>query len=116
MFFSLFLNVFTNILKIYKLPKIYNKILKKLLKIIIYQVTSNFIENVHLGTKDLFGTKLKKILGRILLKNVVPKEPFFFAASDIVPIIYNKPCICTADQYLWKGWDYSNSNNLFQKY
>ena len=116
MYFPFISKVVTDIFKIYELPKIYNKILKKLLKIIIYQVISNFIENVHLGTKDLFGTKLKKILGRIFLKNVVPKEPFFFAASDIVPIIYNKPCICTADQYLWKGWDYSNSNNLFQKY
>ena len=80
MFFPFISKVVTNILKIYELPKIYNKILKKLSKIIIYQVISNFIENVHLRTKDLFGTKLKKILGRILLKNVVPKEPFFFAA------------------------------------
>ena len=36
MFFPLFSNVFTNILKIYELPKIYNKVLKKLLTIIIY--------------------------------------------------------------------------------
>ena len=26
-------------------------------------------------------------------KNVVPKESFFFIASDVVPILYNKPCI-----------------------
>ena len=39
MFFPLFSNVFTNILKIYELPKIYNKILKKLFTIIIYQVS-----------------------------------------------------------------------------
>ena len=38
MFFPLFFNVFTNILKIYELPKIYNKTLKKLFTIITYQV------------------------------------------------------------------------------
>ena len=35
MFFPIFSNVFTNIVKIYELPKIYNKILKKLFTIII---------------------------------------------------------------------------------
>ena len=29
----------------------------------------------------------------IFLKNLVPKESFFFVASDVVPILYNKPCI-----------------------
>ena len=38
MFFPLFSNFFTNILKIYELPRIYNKVLKKLFTIIIYQV------------------------------------------------------------------------------
>ena len=60
MFFPLFSNVFTNILKIYELPKIYNKILKKLLTIIIYHansmsqlhLASELIENVHLGAKN----------------------------------------------------------------
>ena len=60
----------------------------------------NFIENVHLGEKDSFGTKLKKkkMLGRIFKKkNVVPKESFFFVASDVVPILYNKPFILETD-------------------
>ena len=38
MFFLLFSNVFTNIFKIYELPKIYNKILTKMFTIIFYQV------------------------------------------------------------------------------
>ena len=68
MFFQIFSNVFTNILKIYELPKIYNKILKKLLTIsstrsilchnFIWYL--RFIENIHLGAKDFFGTKFKK--------------------------------------------------------
>ena len=33
----------------------------------------------------------------VFLKNVVPKESFFFVASDVVAILYNKPCICTGD-------------------
>ena len=93
MFFPLLSNVFTNILKIYELPKIYNKIPKYCqtlaLTIIIYQIPSkfiwllnyipmNFIENLALPAKDSFDSKfLKEILGRIFfLKNVVPKESF----------------------------------------
>ena len=49
LFFPLFSNVFTNILKIYELPKIYNKILKKLLTIIIYQVNS--MSQLHLASE-----------------------------------------------------------------
>ena len=30
----------------------------------------NFIENVHLGAKDSFGTKFKKIVGRIFFKKM----------------------------------------------
>ena len=68
MFFPLFLKVFTNILKIYELPKIQNEVLKKLFIIIIYQINSlsrlhlpsELIENVQLEVKDSFGTKLKK--------------------------------------------------------
>ena len=33
----------------------------------------------------------------IFLKNVVPKETFFIAAPDVVPILCNKPCICIGD-------------------
>ena len=84
MFFPLFSKVFTDILKIYELPQIYNKIPKYCqtlaLTTIIYQTRPilspiwllnytpiNFIENVLLGAKDSFGTKfLKKISGRIL--------------------------------------------------
>ena len=76
MFFPIFSNLFTDILKIYELPKIYNKILKKLLtmsstrSILCHNFIwlLKFIENVHLGAKDSFGTKLKKILGRILFE------------------------------------------------
>ena len=49
MFFPLFSKVFTNILKIHELPKIYNKILKKLLTIIIYQVNS--MSQLHLASE-----------------------------------------------------------------
>ena len=49
MFFPLFSKVFTNILKIYELPKIYNKILKKLFTIIIYQVNS--MSQLHLASE-----------------------------------------------------------------
>ena len=55
--------VFTKILKIYELPKINNKIIKKLLTIIIYQVSSmsnfiwllNLIENKYLGQRTLLA-------------------------------------------------------------
>ena len=75
MFFPIFSNLFTDILKIYELPKIYNKILKKLLtmsstrSILCHNFIwlLKFIENVHLGVKDSFGTKLKKIQGRVFL-------------------------------------------------
>ena len=116
MFFPLCSKVFTNILKIYELPKINNTIPKycqtHALTITIYQANSmsqlqlvssqlypiNFTENVALGEKNSFGSKLKKVLGRIFfLKNVVPKESFFFVASDVVPIVYNKTCICFGD-------------------
>ena len=33
----------------------------------------------------------------MFLKNVVSKESFFFAASDVVHILYNTPCICIGD-------------------
>ena len=74
MFLPLFLKVITNILKIYELPKIY-KILKKLFTISSprsilchnFIWVLNFIENLHLGAKDSFGTKLKKILFRTFL-------------------------------------------------
>ena len=49
MFFSIFSNVFSNILKIYELLKIYNKILKKLLTIIIYKVNS--MSQLHLASE-----------------------------------------------------------------
>ena len=80
MFFPLCSIVFTNLLKIYELPKINNTIPKYcqtlVLTIIIYQANSMsqlhlaseiypFIENVLLGAKDSLGTKLKKILGGI---------------------------------------------------
>ena len=75
--FHYFSKVFTNILKIYKLPKIYNKIPKYcqalVLAIIIYQANSmsqlylaselytyQLIENMPSEAEDSFGTKLKK--------------------------------------------------------
>ena len=58
MFFPLFTKVFTNILKIYELPEIYNKILKKLFTIIIYQVNS--MSQLHL-VSELYW---KSALGR----------------------------------------------------
>ena len=61
-------------------------------------LASEASENVHLEAKNSFGTKLKKLLGRIFFfLNVVPKESFFFVASDVVPILYNKPCIYIGD-------------------
>ena len=82
MFFPLCSKVFTNILKIYELPKINNTIPKYcqtlLLTIIIYQANSMsqlhlaselypFIGNGPLGAKNSFGTKLKEILGTIFV-------------------------------------------------
>ena len=82
LFFSLCSKVFTNILKIYELPKINNTIPKYcqtlLLTIIIYQANSMsqlhlaselypFIGNGPLGAKNSFGTKLKEILGTIFV-------------------------------------------------
>ena len=64
MFFPLFSNVFFNIFKIDKLPKRYNKILKKLFTIIIYRVNSMSRSKVGYS-----------------FKNVVPKKSFFFVAS-----------------------------------
>ena len=66
------------------------------------------------GQKTLLALNFKKNLSQdIFPKNIVLKESFFFVASDVVSIIYNKPCICIGDEYLWKGWDYSDLNNLF---
>ena len=52
-FYNIFINVlsiiFTNILEIYELPKIYNKIFKKLFTIIIYQVNS--MSQLHLASE-----------------------------------------------------------------
>ena len=47
--FSIIFKRFTNILKIYELPKIYNKILKKLFTIIICQVNS--LSKFHLASE-----------------------------------------------------------------
>ena len=47
--FPLFSMNFTNILNIYELPKIYNKILKKLFTIIIYQVNSTL--QLHMASE-----------------------------------------------------------------
>ena len=63
--------------------------------------------------RTLLALNFKKIPGRTFLKNVVPKE-HFFVASDIVPILFNKPCTCSEDNIF--GRDYSNLNDLFQKY
>ena len=61
-------------------------------------LASDLYGKCTLGGKNSFGTKLKKILGRIFLKKkIVPKESFFLVASDGVPILYSKPCICTGD-------------------
>ena len=75
MFFPLYSNVSTNILKIYKLPKIDNMMPKYcqtlVLAIIIYQANSMsqlrlaselypFFENVSLGPKDPLALNQKK--------------------------------------------------------
>ena len=39
---------------------------------------------------------IKKIFGKTFLKNVATKD-FFFVASDVVPVLYNKACLCTGD-------------------
>ena len=56
MFFSIFSNVFSNILKIYELLKIYNKILKKLLTIIIYKMNS--MSQLHLASEIYWKSTL----------------------------------------------------------
>ena len=77
MFFPLFSKVFIDILRIYELPKIYNKTPEYCqilaLTIIIYRASSmsqlnfflnytriNFIESVPLDAKDSFDTKFLK--------------------------------------------------------
>ena len=119
MFFSLFWKVFIDILKIYALSKVQNKIpnifryfilyFKKhlfYLTMIIYQANS-----VPPTAPDFFiiplltllkmcpraqGTFLiinfRKIIGRTYFLNILPKE-HFFVASDVVTILSNKPCI-----------------------
>ena len=66
MLFSLFSNVFTNILKIYELPKIYNKILKKLFTIIIYQVNS--MSQLHLVSEILLKMYIWEQMTLLALK------------------------------------------------
>ena len=66
-FFPLFLNVFTNILKNYELPKVYNKLKKYLQKIF---KNSKLYWKYILGSKDLFGTKLKKTLDRMFFQKM----------------------------------------------
>ena len=92
MFLPLFSKVVTNILKIYELPKIC-KILKKLFTIIIYQVNS--MSKLHLaselywkctlGAKDSFGTKLRKILGRIFFLKCSAKRVLPFCCIRCCP-------------------------------
>ena len=114
-FTNVFFIIFTDILKIYELIKIYNKIpkycQKLFLTIIIYQAKyyvkiSSGLRTIPLlillkmcswGQKTLSVLDKKKILGTIFsLKMQCQKSPFF-VASGVVPILYNKPCICTGD-------------------
>ena len=81
-FFPLFSKFFTNIVKIYKLPKIYNKIPMpqmhqafKLYPSYLYWICT---------LKTLLALNLKKKQGRTFFKNTVPKESFF-VVSDIAP-------------------------------
>ena len=73
-----------------------------MLTVIIYQVNSmsqfNLASEIYwkcvVGGKRLFWRESKKNPRQdIFQKNVVPKESFFFVASDVVPILYSKPCI-----------------------
>ena len=79
-FFPLFSNVFTNICKIYELPKRYNKKPKHsqtLVLMIIYQV------------------------------NAMPKVSFF-VASDVVPNVYKKPWrLLSSNEIIpiWNTWE-----------
>ena len=86
-FFPLFSNVFTNILKIYELPKIQNRYLKILHSNHapgqFYVTTSSgfwtLLNMYTWGQRTLLVLNQKKILGRIFFKkNIVPKESFFF--------------------------------------
>ena len=93
-----FYNIFTNFLfMIYELPKIYNKVRKYCqtlaLAIIIYQtncqlpypnciqilnyILVNFILNIPQGTKDSFGTKLKKRFRQDFFKKCSAKSVLF---------------------------------------
>ena len=104
MFLPLFSNVITNILKIYELLEIYKTLKKNVhdnhLPGQFYVTTwSGFwslFKTYTWGQRTLLALNKKKILVRIyVFLNVVPKESFFFVAPDFVPILYNKPCICT---------------------
>ena len=71
--------VFTNILKIYELPQIYNKILKKLLTIIIYHsmpqvhLASEIYWKCTLESKRLFWHEIEKILEGYFLKKCMAR-------------------------------------------
>ena len=69
MFFPLFSKVFTNILKIYELPKTYNKILKIFLTIIIYQINS--ISQLHLASELYwkYALESKRLICHLIKKN-----------------------------------------------
>ena len=79
MLFSLFSNVFTNILKIYELPKIYNKILKKLFTIIIYQVNS--MSQLHLVSEILLKMYIWEQMTLLALKKKYQVGYFFKKGS-----------------------------------
>ena len=87
MFFPIFSNVFTNILKIYELPKIYNKILKKLFTIITYQVKS--MSQLHLSSElywkcTLAGKRLLSLSSTVNLVYVL--EINIFGRDGIIQI------------------------------
>ena len=120
MFFPLFPKVFTDILMIHELPKIYNKIPKYcktlVLKIIIYQanfmplnyIRINFIENVPERAKDSFYPR------NIIFMKCSTKRVLFLL-YQMLPLFSTINLVYVLEINIF-GRDYLNLNNHFQKY
>ena len=97
MYFRLYSNVFTNLLKIYELPKIYNKILEKLLTIISGQfyvtISSGFWTSLKMyicWQKTLLALNQKKYPRQDIFKKCSAKRVFLFCCIIYCPYFLQK--------------------------
>ena len=129
MFFALFSKVSTNILTIYELPKIYNKIPKfwqtlnnnHLLGQFYAPILSGFWTILLLTLLKMLpwrqrtlGTKLKKNLGRIFFKKMkYEKSPFLL--HQMLSLFSTINLIFVLETNIL-GRTYSNLNNIFKDF